>query len=70
MAHSVPSDDREPPLNLELLGYDELGRMPTIGRSTDRESLLRLQECFTHPGEHEIVSPRTREFLANDFGGF
>jgi len=70
MAHSAPSDDRELPLNLELLGYDELGRLPTIGRSSDRESLLRLQEFFTRPGEQELASPRTREFLANDFGGF
>jgi hypothetical protein len=72
MAHSLPSYDREEPLNLELLGYDELGRLPTIGRSSDRESILKLQEYFTRSSEQELGSPRTREILANDFsiGGF
>jgi len=72
MAHFVPSHDRDEPLNYELLGYDELGRLPTIGRTSDRESFLSWTEQPARPRESELGAPRNREFLANDFsfGGF
>jgi hypothetical protein len=66
LQHNSPHD-RESPLNFELIGYDELGRLPIIGRSSDRESILEVPERPAHGLEAESRPQRQREFLANDF---
>jgi hypothetical protein len=61
------SFSHDEPLNLDAV-RDELGRIPVIGRETDRELFLDLPMgglAVPHvPGDRP---PAEREFLSNDF---
>lgn len=58
---------QEQPLNFELVGYDEPGWMPIIGRASDSEPLLDLPDGTLRPRNDEPRRACPREFLANDF---
>jgi hypothetical protein len=64
--------DHDPPVNLDLIGYDELGWLPTVGRTSDGEPPLDLPDGTLRPKSDVPRRSGPREFLANDFasGGF
>lgn len=54
--------EAERPLNLDSLGFEELGRTPTAG-AADNVEIPELNPRRAAPGANGI----TRELLANDF---
>jgi hypothetical protein len=64
--------DHDPAINLDFIGYDELGRLPTVGRTSDDGPPLDLPDGTLRPKSDEPRRSGPREFLANDFalGGF
>ena len=58
---------QDQPLNLDTV-RDELGRVPVIGRETDRELFLDLpMGGLAVPHVADSRPPAQREFLSNDF---
>ncbi len=66
----MPENDnvnRDDPLSLDAV-RDELGRVPVIGRETDRELFIDLPTCgLAMPHVAECRGTIEREFLSNDF---
>jgi hypothetical protein len=61
------SFSHDEPLNLDAV-RDELGRIPVIGRETDRELFFDLPVGgLAAPHVADSRQPAKREFLSNDF---
>ncbi len=55
------------PFNLEFV-RDELGRVPVMGRESDRELFVDLPSAgLSPPHVAEVRAPVQRELLANEF---
>ncbi|MGE5194398.1 MAG: hypothetical protein ACM3U2_18065 [Deltaproteobacteria bacterium] len=66
MPDNIFSSNDEP-LNLDAV-RDELGRVPVIGRESDRELFLDLPVAgLAAPHVADNRQPAEREFLSNDF---
>jgi hypothetical protein len=58
---------KDEPFNLDMV-RDELGRVPVIGRETDRELFVDLPSGgLAAPHSTGCRPPAEREFLSNDF---